>query len=215
MGRPEKPVTGTGPLAEFALGLRELRHLAGGPGYRELALRSRYSSSVLSEAAGGNRLPTWEATRAFVKACGGDVPEWQTRWQAAKEAMNQTTARARRHKKPVAMPDRPHAIQSGANTAALRSDGTLPRRPDPRQACTTSQLVDEMNRLRVWHGRPSLRRLASVSNHAFGASTLAEALNRRDKLPSLQLLTAFAIACGEPTGLIERWQAAWKDIALS
>ncbi|MEV7979094.1 protein kinase [Streptomyces sp. NPDC086519] len=81
MGRREAPVP-DGPLKDFAEGLRELRaRTPGSPTYRELAARARYSSSALSDAASGRRLPSWEVTAAFVAACGGDVPHWQERWR--------------------------------------------------------------------------------------------------------------------------------------
>ncbi|WP_406440955.1 serine/threonine protein kinase [Streptomyces sp. NBC_00631] len=81
MGRREAPVP-DGPLKDFAEGLRELRAQApGSPTYRELAARARYSSSALSDAAAGRRLPSWEVTAAFVTACGGDVRRWQERWR--------------------------------------------------------------------------------------------------------------------------------------
>ncbi|WP_345465508.1 serine/threonine-protein kinase [Actinoallomurus oryzae] len=80
MGRREAPVP-DGPLREFALKLRELRDNApGAPTYRELARKAHYSSSVLSVAASGQRLPTWDVTSAFVAACEGDVDEWRERW---------------------------------------------------------------------------------------------------------------------------------------
>ena len=82
MGRREAPVP-DGPLREFALGLRELRVGApGSPTYRELSRRAHYTASVLSVAAAGNRLPSWDVTSAFVTACGGDVEEWRERWTA-------------------------------------------------------------------------------------------------------------------------------------
>jgi serine/threonine protein kinase len=80
MGRRETPVP-DGPIREFALKLRELRLQApGSPTYRELARRAHYSASVLSVAAAGHRLPTWDVTLAFVTACGGDADEWRERW---------------------------------------------------------------------------------------------------------------------------------------
>ncbi|WP_345354907.1 serine/threonine-protein kinase [Actinoallomurus liliacearum] len=45
-----------------------------------LARRAHYAPSVLSVAAAGYRLPTWDVTAAFVTACGGDVDEWRERW---------------------------------------------------------------------------------------------------------------------------------------
>lgn len=84
MGRPERPIgSGTGPVGEFAGQLRELRETAGRPSYRELARRSGYSVAVLSEAAGGRRLPTLPVVRCYVRACGGVVGEWEERWRIA------------------------------------------------------------------------------------------------------------------------------------
>lgn len=45
-----------------------------------MASAALYSPSVLSDAAGGHRLPTLPVTSAFVKACGGDLEEWERRW---------------------------------------------------------------------------------------------------------------------------------------
>ena len=35
----------------------------------------------MAKAASGNRLPSWEVTRAYVQACGGDLKEWRARWE--------------------------------------------------------------------------------------------------------------------------------------
>ena len=82
MGRPERPIDPTaGPLQQLAYDLRRLRRTAGGPSYRQLSRRARYSVTALSEAAGGETLPTLAVTLAYVEACGGDREEWATRWQ--------------------------------------------------------------------------------------------------------------------------------------
>lgn len=73
---------GDGPLVQFAAGLRRLREAAGCPGYRQLARRAHFSSTTLSDAAGGRRLPSLAVTLAYVRACGGDVAEWEKRWRA-------------------------------------------------------------------------------------------------------------------------------------
>src|SRR5512135_3101995 len=84
MGRPERPVDpAAGPVQQLAYDLRQLRRAVGGPSYRQLAQRARYSVTALSEAAGGEVLPTLEVTLAYVAACGGDRDQWQARWQAA------------------------------------------------------------------------------------------------------------------------------------
>lgn len=84
MGRREKPLDTDGPLAQFASGLRSLRALAGFS-YQELSRRTMFVRSVLSEAAGGVKFPTWEVTAAYVQACGGDLVEWKQRWDVTRE----------------------------------------------------------------------------------------------------------------------------------
>ncbi|MGF6908943.1 hypothetical protein P3T36_000976 [Kitasatospora sp. MAP12-15] len=80
VGRQEQPLDAEeGPLALFALELRELRRQAGSPPYRRLATRINYSASTLADAAGGRRLPSEAVLAAFVTACGGDAVEWERR----------------------------------------------------------------------------------------------------------------------------------------
>ncbi|GGS35331.1 ATP-binding protein [Actinokineospora fastidiosa] len=87
MGRPEKPVDSTGgAVAAFASELRALRAKAGNPTYRDMARTALYSSSVLSSAASGRRLPTLKVALAFAAACGGDRETWRRRWLAAADA---------------------------------------------------------------------------------------------------------------------------------
>ena len=87
-GRPESPLDpSVGPVARFAAELRKLRAEAGSPTYRVMAQRAGQGTSTLSQAAGGERLPTLPVALAYVKACGGDPQEWEGRWrQAAAEA---------------------------------------------------------------------------------------------------------------------------------
>ncbi|QLH25684.1 WD40 repeat domain-containing protein [Streptomyces sp. Rer75] len=75
------PEAGTVP--RFAAELRELRESAGKPTYRAMAQRTRYGVTTLSQAAAGKQLPTRAVALAYVKACGGDVIEWERRWTAA------------------------------------------------------------------------------------------------------------------------------------
>ncbi|WP_104819089.1 ATP-binding protein [Kitasatospora sp. MMS16-BH015] len=82
MPRRETPLApGDAPLLRFAADLRALRERAGTPPYRQLAVRAHCSAASLSVAAGGRRLPSLAVTLAYVQACGGDVAEWQERWQ--------------------------------------------------------------------------------------------------------------------------------------
>lgn len=81
MPRPERALDDEdATLARFALGLRALRDNAGRPSYRTLAETTDYSVTTLSEAAGGRYLPTLAVTLAYVRACSGDVGEWEKTW---------------------------------------------------------------------------------------------------------------------------------------
>ncbi|WP_225828407.1 DNA-binding protein [Streptomyces naphthomycinicus] len=81
-GRRENPVDPTaGPVARFAGELRKLRSEAGSPTYRVLAQRTGQGASTLSQAAAGDRLPTLPVVLAYVRACGGDPEQWETRWR--------------------------------------------------------------------------------------------------------------------------------------
>ncbi|MEU6407055.1 hypothetical protein [Streptomyces sp. NPDC046985] len=55
-----------------------------------MAVRAGAGASTLSQAAAGERLPTLPTTLAYALACGGDVQEWERRWQrAARELAEQ------------------------------------------------------------------------------------------------------------------------------
>jgi hypothetical protein len=52
-----------------------------------MAKRTGHGASTLSQAAGGERLPTLPVALAYVQACGGDLEKWEARWrEAAAEA---------------------------------------------------------------------------------------------------------------------------------
>ena len=81
--RSERPLDDDGsPLGRFAADLRKLREKAGSPPYRKLSRLAHYSSTTLADAAAGRRLPSLPVTLAYVRACGGDPAEWETRWRA-------------------------------------------------------------------------------------------------------------------------------------
>ncbi|MDQ3576116.1 MAG: helix-turn-helix domain-containing protein [Actinomycetota bacterium] len=79
-------------MTEFAAGLRRLREQAGGVTYREMAHRIGFSSTTLSDAAAGRRLPTLKVALAYAHACGGDAEMWERRWHAAAARMSTPSA---------------------------------------------------------------------------------------------------------------------------
>lgn len=84
--RTEKPITGTGHAADFARLLRDVRAAHGTPRYRDMAHRAQCSSSALSQAAAGNRLPTLPVVHGFLRGLGCDsatAEKVEARWHAA------------------------------------------------------------------------------------------------------------------------------------
>jgi hypothetical protein len=64
----------------FLADLRALRDAAALP-FDELAARAHYPTDVLKEAESGPTLPTLPILAAYVRACDGDVVEWEERWR--------------------------------------------------------------------------------------------------------------------------------------
>jgi hypothetical protein len=64
----------------FLADLRALRDTAALE-FDELAARAHYPSDVLKEAENGPSLPGLPILAAYVRACDGDVPEWEERWR--------------------------------------------------------------------------------------------------------------------------------------
>jgi hypothetical protein len=66
--------------ARFLADLRALRDSAA-IGHDELAARAHYPSDVLTEAENGPSLPGLPILTAYVRACEGDVLDWEERWR--------------------------------------------------------------------------------------------------------------------------------------
>lgn len=70
--------------ARFLADLRALRDEAA-IGYDELAARAHYPSDVLKEAENGPFLPGLPVLTAYVRACEGNVLDWEERWRRLAE----------------------------------------------------------------------------------------------------------------------------------
>nr|WP_225311479.1 NBR1-Ig-like domain-containing protein [Microbispora cellulosiformans] len=80
-------------IEDFAAALRQLRKSVGNPPFREMSGRSgAISHTTLHEATKGNRLPSWETTTEFVKACGADPAAYRERWERANLAVRSAGA---------------------------------------------------------------------------------------------------------------------------
>jgi hypothetical protein len=82
-------------LESFARDLRALR--AGAElDYPEMAELSHFTMKTLAAAAGGLRLPTLPVAVAYVRACGGNVADWEERWQKLAAKITADAAKALR-----------------------------------------------------------------------------------------------------------------------
>jgi hypothetical protein len=119
-----QPVASIAPdgLEAFARDLRALRATADLE-YPEMAETSHYEMKTLAAAAGGLRLPTLPVAVAFVRACGGNVAEWEERWQKLADGLTAEAARKRRsdgeeNAEPVEPTDAPAALEPPKPAAA-------------------------------------------------------------------------------------------------
>jgi len=123
-GGPVQPVASIAPddLEAFARDLRALRARADLE-YPEMAETSHFEMKTLAAAAGGLRLPTLPVAVAFVRACGGNVAEWEDRWQKLADRLTADAAKKRRGDgeettEPVEPTDAPVALEPPTPAAA-------------------------------------------------------------------------------------------------
>jgi hypothetical protein len=82
-------------LESFARDLRAMRAKAE-LDYPEMAETSHYTMKTLASAAGGLRLPTLPVAVAYVRACDGNVAEWEDGWQKLADRITAEAAKKRR-----------------------------------------------------------------------------------------------------------------------
>jgi hypothetical protein len=91
-----------------------------------MAQSALFSSSVLSSAASGHRLPTLQVTLAFVAACQGDTFAWEQRWRRVSGATQASASLALlRHQQAREEVAPPTLLPAGP---ALAPPAQLPRR---------------------------------------------------------------------------------------
>ena len=133
-GRPATPgqaVASIAPdgLEAFARDLRILRAQAGIE-YPEMAEASHFEMKTLAAAAGVLRLPTLPVAVAFVRACDGNVAEWEERWQrvaakiTAEAAKNRRAERDEDETEPPEPSDSPAAPETQTPGPAPASEAT-------------------------------------------------------------------------------------------
>jgi len=128
--QPVASIAPDGPEA-FARDLRALRAKAD-LDYPEMAEVSHFTMKTLASAAGGLRLPTLPVAVAFVRACDGNVAEWEERWQKLAAKITADAARKRRTDGEEHS-DRPEPADppTAAEPPALRPAAAQAPDPDP------------------------------------------------------------------------------------
>ncbi len=112
-------------LESFARDLRAMRAKAG-LDYPEMAEVSHYTMKTLVSAAGGLRLPTLPVAVAYVRACGGNVAEWEERWQKLATKITADAAKKRRGEG-----EGRQALPEPASNPALPEPPAQPAMPEP------------------------------------------------------------------------------------
>ena len=112
-------------LESFARDLRALRANAE-LDYPQLAELSHYTMKTLASAAGGLRLPTLPVAVAYVRACGGNIAEWEDRWQKLAEKIIADEAKKRRSED-----DEQQAPPEPADAPGLAEPPAWPAAHDP------------------------------------------------------------------------------------
>ena len=115
-------------LEPFARDLRALRSKAE-LDYPEMAEMSHYTMKTLASAAGGLRLPTLPVAVAYVRACGGNVAEWEERWQKLAAKITADAAKKRRGE--------------GEERLALPEPADQPAQPEPPAATAAPEVPAE------------------------------------------------------------------------
>jgi len=116
-------------LEAFARDLRALRAKAE-LDYPEMAELSHYTMKTLASAAGGLRLPTLPVAVAYVRACDGNVAEWEERWQKLADKAAADSAKKRR---PDEEPAEPADAVALAEPPALKAPAAEPAPAEPSE----------------------------------------------------------------------------------
>lgn len=87
-------------------------------------------------------------------------------------------------------------------------------RPDPLRAETPAALAAALREYWIWAGRPSFRKLARLTGGHPAASTMCTMLSG-GKLPALDCMHAFLIACGASEEDCRRFITTWRRLSLS
>jgi hypothetical protein len=228
MGRPRKPIDDTGPVGQFATQLRDRQDQVPGLTFRAMASRAHSSHSVLAEAAGGKKFPTWTVTRAFLVGCGAgqeEIASWQERWKETNDSIYALMRKIGRSS--VVVPTRSDAgpIRDG-RLRPVKADLADPDqwRPQPDSVQTFDDLCYQLKVFKIAVGNPGLRdlnqtiaQLNKKGPRGFtSVSTLSEVFSGR-RTPNFDLFGGIVTALIQQAPGIEmpnsRWLVleAWRE----
>ncbi|WP_433077799.1 tetratricopeptide repeat protein [Dactylosporangium sp. CA-052675] len=135
MPRPERALfPDLSPLHAFAADLRSVRTKAGNPTYQAMARHTGRSRTALSEAAGGDVLPTWDTVVAYVSFCGEDPNGYRIAWERLQEHREQDSLHGTGPGEPAGavapadlsnLPRRPAGLFVGRDDALRQLDALL------------------------------------------------------------------------------------------
>jgi transcriptional regulator with XRE-family HTH domain len=238
MGRPEKPITSEGQVATFAKKLRALR-LAAAVGdnhvrnYKSMAARVGVAASTLSQAASGEKLPTWRVTTAYLEAC--DVTdeeeivlvrkEWELAAAEAKRQMASAGAVLPQVPSQRTAPSQRAAPSERTDAVPVPAANQYPvRRHRVKTACpaglaaavTMSDLVAVLNDLLEDQGLNAAQRLPLAAGED-GHPNLLDALPVQNILtgkqrPTLGVIWQIVNACGGTSSDLAEWASAMQRI---
>jgi transcriptional regulator with XRE-family HTH domain len=212
MGRKENPIVGTGPIVEFAESLRRVRQEAGSPRYRDMALRAHISAPALSLAAAGKKLPTWETTKAYLRACNVTDRDSVQRWR---QAWERTRVDVTSSDKDYANGEEPQLAAPSTTNNEDESLGSISIDSRLRGVFTIADYVTVLDDLRRYL-RYTIREIAEQSRiHPGGPlpkSTISDVLSGKRQRITPEFVKTYLYACGLKRTQVGTWLAYLQRI---
>ncbi len=131
-------------------------------GQADIARRAKISGSIAATAIRGERLPTWDTTKAIIDACGVPVPDWEHDWITTRAAAERAGQSVPSH--PPELPVDVSDPSPASNTAPALDRAAAIEAPAPENGPPAPDENDEAPRPRQRSRlRPSRRRIAKIA----------------------------------------------------
>jgi hypothetical protein len=177
-------------------------------------LRLATAERVVAEAYasakwGAVDIETINVALAVARDCLAEARELGARAQAELAFARQERMQAQRERTDRSLP-RP--AEPSADPIISDAPGT-PHCPDPRDAHTAPELMEQLRLFWLWAGQPSYRSMARQCGNRYAASTLHTAL-RSEKLISLDMLLAVVDGCRGGAEHRQAFASAWRRLQM-